>query len=335
MSCVYAFGSNGRGQLGLTHEKDTDTPQLSLPGGDGTVKKIACGGNHSVILMNNGTLVGCGDNRRGELYGGRTVQQVRGWTPIEVPASVVDVACGWDTTVIVDADGHVWQQGGGCYGFEQRQLPLLPNNERIAVYGCFENFVVVHVPRVYGWGSNTKCQLQRPKCRSIAEPTLVCDIGPMAVDYVAMGKDFMAVVDKSGRIAHASGRLPAGFHLEQQDAPHGLVAKCMWTSIHVWDRDHNAVKSFGRGTHSQLFPQESLDVRIADFATGSEHGILITASQEEKPHYYLIYCWGWGEHGNCGPQKGSQPGLQLVGRYSSKPRVFGGCATTWIVLQHP
>ncbi|QHS71421.1 Ats1p [Saccharomyces paradoxus] len=333
MSCVYAFGSNGQGQLGLVHDEDMDTPQRSALGGDGTVvRKIACGGNHSVVLLNNGSLVGCGDNRRGELNNAQALQQVRGWRPVEIPAPVVDVACGWDTTVTVDAAGHVWQRGGGCYEFTQRHVPLHSNEERIAVYGCFQNFVVVQGTRVYGWGSNTKCQLQGQKCRSVTEPMLVYDTGSVPVDYVAMGKDFMIIVDEGGRIVHASGRLPTGFELEQQQERHGLVVTCMWTSIHLWDRRLNTVESFGRGTHSQLFPQEGLHFPIVDITTGSEHGILVTTSQEGESHYYKVYCWGWGEHGNCGPQKGSQRGLQLVGQYSGKPRVFGGCATTWIVF---
>ncbi|CAI1793571.1 hypothetical protein SEUBUCD646_0A00570 [Saccharomyces eubayanus] len=334
MSCVYAFGSNGQGQLGLAHDEDVDTPQRSVLAGESKVSKIACGGNHSVVLMSNGTLAGCGDNRRGELQGTAALQQVPGWTPIEVPAPVVDVACGWDTTVVVDTRGHVWQRGGGRYEFEQRHLPVLdPADGRIAVYGCFQNFVVVQGPQVYGWGSNTKCQLQARKCRSVVEPTLVCDLGSVAVDYVAMGKDFLVVVDKNGRMAHASGRLPAGFQLEQQEARLGLEVRCMWTSIHVWDRRQGTVESFGRGTHAQLFPQDAVavGVPITNFTAGSEHGILVTASQEE-PLHYDVHCWGWGEHGNCGPQRGSQPGLQLVGRYATSPRVFGGCATTWVVL---
>ncbi|AJO96283.1 Ats1p [Saccharomyces cerevisiae YJM1355] len=333
MSCVYAFGSNGQRQLGLGHDEDMDTPQRSVPGDDGAiVRKIACGGNHSVMLTNDGNLVGCGDNRRGELDSAQALRQVHDWRPVEVPAPVVDVACGWDTTVIVDADGRVWQRGGGCYEFTQQHVPLNSNDERIAVYGCFQNFVVVQGTRVYGWGSNTKCQLQEPKSRSLKEPVLVYDTGSVAVDYVAMGKDFMVIVDEGGRIVHASGRLPTGFELKQQQKRHNLVVLCMWTSIHLWNARLNTVESFGRGTHSQLFPQERLDFPIVGVATGSEHGILITANQEGKSHCYNVYCWGWGEHGNCGPQNGSQPGLQLVGQYSGKPRVFGGCATTWIVL---
>ncbi|EJS44862.1 ats1p [Saccharomyces arboricola H-6] len=333
MSYVYAFGSNGQGQLGLAHNRDVDTPQRSVLAGDWTVKKIVCGGNHSVALMSDGSVVGCGDNRRGELHGEPELAQVRGWTPIAVPGIVVDVACGWDTTVIVDASGHVWQRGGGYYEFEQRQLPLHAQDGRIAVYGCFQNFVVVQGSRVYGWGSNSKCQLQRHKCREIVEPTLVCDVGSMSVDYVAMGKDFMVVVDERGRIVHVSGRLPAGFHLKQQEpgTHDGLVVNCMWTSIHVWDRRHDVMESFGKGIHAQLFPQEALDAPIVEFTTGSEHGILVTATQEQSRHYQ-VYCWGWGEHGNCGPQRDSQPGLQHVGQYANRPRVFGGCATTWIVL---
>ncbi|CAI4037093.1 hypothetical protein SMKI_01G0500 [Saccharomyces mikatae IFO 1815] len=332
MSCVYAFGSNGRGQLGLAHDEDMDTPQRSAMGNGGIVEKIACGGNHSLVLMHDGKVMGCGDNRRGELNGEQALQQVRGWTPVEVAAPVVDIACGWDTSVIVDAAGHIWQRGSGSYGFKQLHIPLHPSDGRIAVYGCFQNFAVAQGTKVYGWGSNTKCQLQKQKCRSIAEPTLVCDTGSVSVDYVAMGKDFIVIVDKDGRIVHASGRLPMGFQLEQQQARRDLVVKCMWTSIHIWDRRLNTVESFGRGTHSQLFPQEGLGLPIVDITTGSEHGVLVTTNQEGKSRHYQVYCWGWGEHGNCGPQKGSRPGLQFAGQYSSKPLVFGGCATTWIVL---
>ena len=63
---LWGCGVNGSGQLGLedTNARTTFTMINSNPG---NIKSIYCGLNHTLILQNDGTLYGCGDNSKGEL----------------------------------------------------------------------------------------------------------------------------------------------------------------------------------------------------------------------------------------------------------------------------
>lgn len=55
---IFALGSNGSGQLGTGHQDDTSTPQEVNTDGMSTagIKQIACGGNHTVVLFENGDI---------------------------------------------------------------------------------------------------------------------------------------------------------------------------------------------------------------------------------------------------------------------------------------
>lgn len=55
---IFALGSNGSGQLGIGHQDDTSTPQEVNTDGISTagIKQIACGGNHTTVLFENGDI---------------------------------------------------------------------------------------------------------------------------------------------------------------------------------------------------------------------------------------------------------------------------------------
>jgi hypothetical protein len=67
---VYAWGSNGRGQLGLGDTEDRHTP-TQVPG-LGRVKAIAAGGEHSLALTESGEVYAWGSNGHGQLGLGDT-----------------------------------------------------------------------------------------------------------------------------------------------------------------------------------------------------------------------------------------------------------------------
>lgn len=332
MSCVYAFGSNGQGQLGLAHDEDVDTPQRSMLAGDGRVSKIACGGNHSVVLMSNGTLAGCGDNRRGELQGECTLQQVRGWTAIEVPAPVVDVACGWDTTVVVDTHGHVWQRGGGRYGFEQRQLRLDPADGRIAVYGCFQNFVVVQGSQVYGWGSNTKCQLQARKCPvgGRAHAGMRCRVCGRGLRGHGQGLPGRGGQERphGTRIRSPARRVPARAARSKARARGPLHVDLDPRLGHA--PEHRGV--VWQGHARPAVPWKSACPCASP--TSALAASMASRSRPAKKSLPTTTCTAGagGSTATAALNEGRQPGAATRGAVRHRPRVFGGCATTWIVL---
>ena len=67
---VLAWGSNNYGQLGLgikEQEMRLKPTLLKSFGQDSYVRQVALGENHSVFLMNNNTVMTCGNNEFGQL----------------------------------------------------------------------------------------------------------------------------------------------------------------------------------------------------------------------------------------------------------------------------
>ncbi|GAV53725.1 hypothetical protein ZYGR_0AK02270 [Zygosaccharomyces rouxii] len=205
------------------------------------------------------------------------------------------------------------------------------------LFSSFQNCVVVEPygkgSRVLGWGSNTKCQIREPKCRIVDRPHVVYVNEDVMIDYVAMGKDFILMVDVHGCIVHAQGFLPRDFCIQEwQGRP--VRVSCMWSSLHI--QYNGTIHSYGNGNHGQLYTAPN-PLEIDSFTTGSEHGILIHNKSQ-------IFCWGWGEHGNCGRTDGqgsindySNVVSPLNKIFTTDPntklRIYGGYASTWIVSE--
>lgn len=76
---LYLFGRNNRGQCGRPasgargekeppdFSEDVAAPQLCAVPSSVRVKAVACGGDHTLVLMENGHVFGCGDNSCGQL----------------------------------------------------------------------------------------------------------------------------------------------------------------------------------------------------------------------------------------------------------------------------
>lgn len=60
------FGRNQYGQLGLNNTVTTDTPTVVSTLQDKNVIGAACGRNHTLFLIDTGTVYACGDNRSGQ-----------------------------------------------------------------------------------------------------------------------------------------------------------------------------------------------------------------------------------------------------------------------------
>ncbi|MEU6986380.1 hypothetical protein ABZ946_23565 [Streptomyces sp. NPDC046324] len=128
---VMAWGDNGFGQLG----DGTNNPS-NVPVGAGafpdTVVKVACGGVHSLALLNSGEVMTWGDNSSGQLGDGTN-------NPSTVPVTVsgvinaVDIAGGRDHSLAVLADGTVLAWGGNGSG----QLGDGTNNPSSVPVGVF------------------------------------------------------------------------------------------------------------------------------------------------------------------------------------------------------
>ena len=111
---VWAWGENGRGQLGIgttTNANQPFTTQIDH------VVAIAAGGLHSLALKNNGTVWAWGENDDGQLGEGTNNDAA---SPVQVKAftlvRAVAIAAGDKHSLAVDGNGEVWAWGKNDFG---------------------------------------------------------------------------------------------------------------------------------------------------------------------------------------------------------------------------
>ena len=104
---LWACGGNGSGELGLGDTNNRTTFTQITTNAD-NIKEIYCGGCHTLILKNDGTLWGCGYNGYGNLGSGDTTNK-NTFTQITTNANdIKEIYCGYNHTFILKNDGTLW-----------------------------------------------------------------------------------------------------------------------------------------------------------------------------------------------------------------------------------
>jgi alpha-tubulin suppressor-like RCC1 family protein len=129
--CVWAFGSNAHGQLGLEQHKiyettSFDTNAVKIPGLP-EIKKIKAGYNHSLLLDVNGCVWAFGQNSVGQIADGHTNSIL---VPTQMEAlkgiEIVDITAGASTSIAVDKNGVLFLFGFKCLA--KPSEPSLPDS---------------------------------------------------------------------------------------------------------------------------------------------------------------------------------------------------------------
>jgi alpha-tubulin suppressor-like RCC1 family protein len=77
---------------------------------------VAAGADHSVALLADGTVLTWGEAGRGQLGNGSTVDRTTPGAVTGLPTNVVFIGCGRDHTLVVTADGQLWDWGQNDFG---------------------------------------------------------------------------------------------------------------------------------------------------------------------------------------------------------------------------
>lgn len=115
--CVYVWGINTSGQLGIVSDEDcicmpTLLTTLSVP-----PLLIAAGGSHVVCVGETGEVFSWGDNQKSQLGIGSAKPKLGSPSYImTLPLPCQSVSCGGSHSGIVDGKGNVWMWGNGVYG---------------------------------------------------------------------------------------------------------------------------------------------------------------------------------------------------------------------------
>ena len=139
---VYAWGSNTYGKLGVNSDNPHLTPvqvhgvgNAQPPEGLSGIVAVAAGYHHSLALGADGHVYAWGSNEHGQLgvhsdNNHPYPVQVHGVDNVGYLSDIVAVAAGYQHSLAVDKDGHVYSWGEGGYG----QLGLNSNNDHSVPY---------------------------------------------------------------------------------------------------------------------------------------------------------------------------------------------------------
>ena len=122
---LWGCGWNSSGQLGLG---DTNSRNIftKITTNTDNIKSICCGGRYTLILKNDDTLWGCGENTYSQLGLGDTSNRTT-FTQITTNANnIKSICCGGMHTLILKNDGTLW----GCGYNAEGQLGLGDTNRR-------------------------------------------------------------------------------------------------------------------------------------------------------------------------------------------------------------
>lgn len=369
---TYALGSNGSGQLGIGHDQDVSIPRQVLFGLESEpsspIVKVAAGGNHSLLLAADGKLYWAGDSTTGASGPLNQDDQATSSAAIKEPflakevalpeegstttAPVKFIAATWEASIIVQSDsqgrntivssfgtGLKGELGQGQFIIRTSTVSRLKNfppehTEVVDLAACMGHVVMVlSNGDAWGWGNGRKGQLGTGVAGVVHEPQALQGVDFKVVRAVC-GREFTALfgtpdggeilvlgADKAGVKSSAPGNV-AGWR----------DVGASWGGIYVLKTDSKLL-SWGRDDHGQLAPPRlPLLQRIA---IGSEHVVALSEHGE-------VFSWGWGEHGNCGPQvdKGDVKGrwntiasMKYIPPGSEIAAIGAGCATSWISIE--
>ena len=347
---LFAFGSNGAGQLGLGHYDDTSSPQecaLDLAQGDAPIK-VTAGGNHSLILCFSRTLYETGSLDPTKEVFGPTTSASSNIIPVQLPngfGKIKQCSSTWSTATVVNEKDMVitWGSGnqgelGRGKGFNFMKAPGEPFRitedleTGISIVdlasSVYHTVAVLSNGDVYGWGNGRKGQLGHP-AEIVWQPRKI-EAGFRVLQAVC-GREFTYLLGNpdTGRqqiLGANKWGIPA--HVPELCFDWSDVG-ASWSNIFILKKDRTLI-SWGRNDHGQCGP--STLPPIKEMAVGSEH--VLARTDDDR-----VIAWGWGEHGNCGSGVGKN-GESLIAYNEIVVEGFdlekikiglgAGCATSWI-----
>ena len=306
---LYAFGSNGSGQLGIGHKDDVSIPEQCqyLCDDKGKPTKVVASGNATFLLLSDGRVCRTGAQEASSATDFSTDPSFSAmFREIELtkkhPANLCSAS--WTVSIVATLENEIYVSGKGGKG----ELGLGPNWTATADYVKIVQFppkgttvvdicssvshtvVILSNGEAHGWGNGRKGQLGEPS-GIVWAPRKIEGLNFNAVRVVC-GREFTLFAGEplGGKFA-IFGSDKWGV---KSQAPRTIGCwkdiGASWGSIFVLSKE-GSLHSWGRDDHGQLAPTNL--PQINSMAIGSEHVVVLLEAGK-------VMCWGWGEHGNCG-----------------------------------
>ena len=191
-SNIFVWGANSYGCLGLGHYSHVTSPIEVESLSESSVREVACGGQHLILLTSDGGIYVSGKNDRNQL-GMDTVDERQSvpilldW-PFGAAPSVSQIVCGYDHTVMLTTEGFVFAFGTNAkaelgLGHEDPVAgPALVDGIRhkrvvqVSTKG-YHTLALTEDDEVFAWGENSlgQCGLghtDSPQAVPVSVPTL-------------------------------------------------------------------------------------------------------------------------------------------------------------------
>jgi len=279
------------------------------------IVSVAGGGNHSIAVLEDGSVWNWGWNISGQLGNGTTLDQI---SPVQAGglSDVVAVSAGFDHNLALKSDGTVWAWGGNGGGKlgdgteTDRKTPVQVSGLTgvVAVSaGANHSLALKEDGTVWGWGWNDVGQLGNgtsgfENVRLLPVPVL----GLSGVMAISAGYEHSLAVKSDGTVwawgSNANGQLgdDSGIQRNYPVQAHGLsevlaVAAGGFHSLalksdgSVWSWGSNLVSQLGDGTNVQKYtPVRVTGVSdVKAIAAGNNHNLVLTKSGA---------VWTWGHN---------------------------------------
>uniref|UniRef100_A0A8C0K0U0 HECT-type E3 ubiquitin transferase n=1 Tax=Canis lupus dingo TaxID=286419 RepID=A0A8C0K0U0_CANLU len=296
---------------------------------DRSVKEVACGGNHSVFLLEDGEVYTCGLNTKGQLGHER-----EGNKPEQIGAladqHIVHVACGESHSLALSDRGQLFSWGAGSDG----QLGLMTTEDSVAVPRLIQKLNQQTILQVscgnwhclalaagnvfFTWGKNSHGQLGLGKeYPSQASPQRVRSLEGIPLAQVAAGGAHSFALSLSGAVfgwgMNNAGQLGLSDEEDRESPCHVKLLRTQKVVYISCGEEHTAVLTksggvftFGAGSCGQLGhdsmndevnPRRVLELmgsEVTQIACGRQHTLAFVPSSG------LIYAFGCGAKGQLG-----------------------------------
>nr|XP_054410127.1 probable E3 ubiquitin-protein ligase HERC3 isoform X4 [Pongo abelii] len=296
---------------------------------DRSVKEVACGGNHSVFLLEDGEVYTCGLNTKGQLGHER-----EGNKPEQIGAladqHIIHVACGESHSLALSDRGQLFSWGAGSDG----QLGLMTTEDSVAVprliqklnqqtilqvsCGNWHCLALASDGQFFTWGKNSHGQLGLGKeFPSQASPQRVRSLEGIPLAQVAAGGAHSFALSLSGAVfgwgMNNAGQLGLSDEKDRESPCHVKLLRTQKVVYISCGEEHTAVLTksggvftFGAGSYGQLGhdsmndevnPRRVLELmgsEVTQIACGRQHTLAFVPSSG------LIYAFGCGARGQLG-----------------------------------
>ncbi|VVD01437.1 unnamed protein product [Leptidea sinapis] len=360
MFTLWSWGANSHGQLGLDviNEQIQEPTRLSTDCID-SIKQIACGGGHTLLLDNDGRLYSCGWNTKKQLALEHEVYKFqRVWSLSGV--KFTNVACGWDFSCGVTDDNFLFVWGSNSHG--QLGLPKEHFSEatkpiRLQVNACTVSMGLRHTAII-----NSKGEVWITGCGKHGQLGLGKDVQfsdrfqkvPVlkSITHVSCGQNHTVAWSSDEKALYVWGDNKHGqlllnpekykkiYKPEKIDIDVRKKVKKLvsgWTNVLLWLED-GQILTWGRNNYGQLGTENPFEGNIIhvqlpdkrqvrDVVLGSEHTICLADDN-------TLWAWGWNEHSNTGTKSGELvlcPTLIPVDIQIKVEKIFSGGAHNFML----